>query len=342
MPSAIQILKTIRDNASDLYIERVPEATLVNMKQVGDAITSEKNIMNEFMNSLINKVAFSLIKSRMFYNPLAKLKSGNGRPYGNTIEEIFVNPSIDQGYSNDGNLLLKTTKPDGKSCYYGLNRQSKYATTISEQQLLRAFNSEQTFNTFVSACTTALYSGDQIDEFTLTKQVFSKAIDEGAVKFIECDVAEPKELAKLIVNTGDYMAFPNDSFNGYNLVNAAKISADSDTKCITFSPIENQVLLVRADVLNEINYEVLANFFHLELSQIKSMVIKIDSFETTNFDTYAVLCDMEAPVVIDDVFKCTNNYNEATLSWNVWLHHWQWLYLSMFANCVAFGKKITA
>lgn len=337
--TAIDILGTIRDNATDDYIARVPEATRDNLGQIGQAITADKNIMNDFVTALINKIAITSLKSRMYNNPLAKLKTGYGKPMGSTIEEIFINPAIDQGYSTDGTLLLKTSKPDGKACYYGLNRQSTYPTTINKQQLIRAFTSERAFMNFYNGIIASLYSGDAIDEFNLTKDMFAKNIDDGHMKLIEADLTQPKELAKAMANISDYFTFANTEFNGYNLVNADKITA-GETKCITFCETSRQCLLVRADVFNEINFEVLASMFHMELATLKAMTIKIDSFPTTKFDTYAVLCDVEAINVIDDVFETDNQYIGSSMQWNIWLQHWQWLYLSLFGNCVAFGKSL--
>lgn len=345
--TAIEILNTIRDESTEEYASRVPQATRDNLGQIGENITSSKNIMNEFVSALINKVGLSSIKSRMYNNPLAKLKSATGRPLGNTIEEIFINPSVDAGYSTDGTLLLKTTKPDGKACYFGLNRRSTYPTTINKQQLIRAFTSERQFMSFYDGVIASLYSGDQIDEFNLSKDVFAKNIDGKHMQLIECDIAQPKEVAKAMSNISDYFTFANTDFNGYNLVNKAKITA-GETKCVTFCELNRQVLLIRADVANEVNYEVLASMFHMELATLKAMTIKVDNFPTKafeddatkKFDTYAVLCDIEAFNVIDDVFETDNQYIGSSMQWNIWLHHFQWLYLSLFGNCVAFGKTI--
>jgi hypothetical protein len=345
--SAIDILNTIRDNSTTDYISRVPSATRDNLLQVGQAITAEKNIMNDFMTMLINKIALTTVKVRMYHNPLAKLKQGNGRPLGNTIEELFVNPAKDQGYSEDSTLLLATKKADGKACYYGLNRQGDYMVTISKQALLRAFSSERSFMNFYNAQINSLYSGDQIDEFLLAKNVFSTNIDNENMKMIECDISAPKDVAKAISNVSSLFEFASTTFNGYNLVNAANITA-GETKVNTFCPVQNQVLLIRADVMTEINYEVLASMFHMELAKLQAMTIKVDNFNTIQlksdntkrFDTYAVLCDVEALQMLDDVFETDSQYIGSSMKWNVWLHHWEWIYLSLFANCVAFGKTV--
>jgi len=348
MPSAIEILATIRDNATLDYQTRVDPATRENLASIGNAITSDKNIMNEFMTALINKVALSSIKSKLYTNPLAKLKTGFGKPMGNTIEEIFINPTVSTEYSTDGTLLLKTTKPDGKVCYFGLNRQHTYPTSISKKEIMRAFTSEQQFNSWYGGVINALYSGDAIDEFNLTKDLFAKNIDKKHMKLIECDITQPKEIAKNLSNMSDYFTFANTAFNGYNLVNASKITA-GETKCVTFCETQNQVLLIRADIQNEVNYEVLAQMFHMEIASLKAMTVKVDNFPTEafegdathRFDTYAILADIEAINVIDDVFETDSLYIQSSMEYNVWLQHWQWLYLSLFGNCVAFGKTVT-
>lgn len=339
--TAQEILNAIRDNASNDYINRVPESTRNNLAQVGDAITSNANIMNEFITSLVNKVAFSNIKSKLFKNPLAILKSA-GIPMGNTIEEIFVNPATDVGYDNDQKKLLKTTTPDGKTAYYGLNRKSQYPVTINEQELLRAFTSEQEFMSLYNAIVTSLYSGDNIDEFLLTKGVITKAIDEGAIKTIRCDITKPKEIAKSLSNFSKLFQFPSTEFAGYNLVNATAITQNKDTKCVTFCPNSEQVLLLRADIETEINYEVLAAMFHIEIAELKAMTILVDSFPSKTNEIYAVLCDRNAIQVRDMMFKITSQYISNTLEWNFWLHHWEFIFFSMFGNAVAFIKDTTS
>jgi hypothetical protein len=338
--TAYDILGTIRDNADAMYIARVPEATRNNLAEVGKAITADGNIMNTFVTALVNKIALSNVKSKLFKNPLARLKATSGRPMGNTIEEIFINPATDAGYDTDGTKLLKTTKPDGKVCYYGLNRQSSYPITIAENELQRAFTSEQEFMSLYDGIVTSMLSGDQMDEFMLTKGVIGKAIDEGAILVLEADLTQPKVLAKSIANISKSFAFPSTSYAGYNKVNAASITA-GEKACITFCDTNRQVLLVRADAQTEIDFEVLATMFHMEVAKLEAITILVDEFPCTTTDVYAVLCDMDTIQVRDMTFKTTSQYIGSSLMWNFWLHHWQYLFVSMFGNMVAFGKAKT-
>lgn len=336
MATAVEILATIRDNASDDFIERVPAVTIDNLGQIGNAITKDTNIMNEFITALVNKVAFSHIRSKMYKNPLERLKSA-GVPYGNTIEEIFVNPATDVGYQKDGTYLLRTTTPDGKTAYYGQNRQGCYPLSISEAQLAKAFRSEQEFMSFYNSIVSALYSGDNIDEFTMTKKMLALAIDNDAMTVVDADLTQPKELSKAISNMSKMFTFASNQFCGYNRVNLTSIE-NGETPCITFCPTENQVLLVRADAQTEIDYEVLATMFHMEVAKLEAMTILVDDIPSTTKDIYAMLIDREAIQIRDTVYRTEIEFIKSNLTWNLWLHHWEFIFLSMFGNAIAFGK----
>ena len=330
------ILGTIRDNSDDLYIERIDEYNGENLNQIGNIISGDKNIMNSFIDALINKIASTNIISRMYNNPLSKLKTTDV-PMGSTIEEIFVNPATDVGYQKDGAMLLKTTKPDGKTAYFGLNRQSTYPTSISKNELKQAFTSENAFMSLYNKIITTLYSGDQIDEFILAKAVVSKTIDEGNITIIDSDISNPKAIAKAISNMSKAFSFPSTKFAPYNKINAL-LFKDDDKECITFCPLENQVLLLRADVETEINFEILANMFNMQLAEIKAMTILVDSFPAKNCEIYAVLCDKDSIQIRDNTFEADNFYNGSNMTYNVWLQHWQFIFCSTFGNMVAFGK----
>lgn len=340
MATAIEIINAIRSNQDEIYQARVPLATRTNLTQVGDAITSTKNIMNDFMSALIDKVAFSNIMSKMYKNPLAILK-GTQVPYGSIIEDLFVNPATDIGYQSDGTFLLKTTTPDGKSAYYGLNRKSMYPLSINQAQLQHAFTSEQEFMSFYNSIVASLYSGDNIDEFMLMKNMLGGMVEKGKMVIANADIstaANCKELAKAISNTSKYFTFNNTAYAGYNKENATAIEGGTLTAAQTFCPVEDQCLILRADVQTEINFEVLATMFHMELAQLEAMTLLVDDIPSTTYDIYAMLVDRKAIQVRDNVYKVESEYIKSNLTWNVWLHHWQFMYLSMFGNAVAFGK----
>ena len=88
----LNILNTIRANASANYQARIPEATRTNMEDIRYAMLDDDNVQvaNEFMNTLLNKLVKSVLHTKRFSNPLKPLKKGN-KPNGDTIEEIYNN-----------------------------------------------------------------------------------------------------------------------------------------------------------------------------------------------------------------------------------------------------------
>ena len=137
----VTILNTIRTNSSAMYVERVPEATRNNLEAVGNAIMSYEVHTNEFLNALVNRIAFTIVSNRRYKNPLAVLKKA-GKPFGTDIEEIYTNPVSAVSFNGSAtDDMLKVTKPDVKTIFHRMNRQDKYPVSISTPQLQKAFTS---------------------------------------------------------------------------------------------------------------------------------------------------------------------------------------------------------
>lgn len=338
------LLEIMRDNASDMYIARVPAYTKDNFSEIGNAIMSDPFIKNEFITTLVDKVALMHISSKMFKNPLHILKRSEGVPLGNSVEEIFINPAKDVGWEKDGNTLLKTTTPDAKVAYYKMNRKGKYPVTIRDMDIARAFQSEQNFMEFYNNIIISLYSGDEIDEFVLTKNLVGKVIENGAMTVVKSDIADSKALIKSISNVSKSMTFPTTALCGFNLLNKAEIEAGTLTPITTWTPLKNQCIIMRADVETEINFEVLANVFNLELAEIKAKTVLVDEIPCTTHDVYAVIADENCYQIRDynntPIMKQFEN--GSVLERTFWLHHWQSYDFSMFGNAVAFAKEKTA
>jgi hypothetical protein len=76
MPDITNIVNTITANGSTELQARIPQATIDNIDAVGNAIMTYQNAANEFLSALVNKIAFTLVKSKTWENPLAILKQG--------------------------------------------------------------------------------------------------------------------------------------------------------------------------------------------------------------------------------------------------------------------------
>lgn len=335
------ILNTIRANSSKMYQERVPEATRENLSAVGNAITEYTNTTNEFLDALVNRIAFVEVSNRRYKNPLAVLKKGH-KPYGTDIEDIYTNPTSAVKYSGtEIGDMLAIAKPDTKTIFHRMNRQDKYPVSLTEDQIKHAFTSEGEFSAFIQSVMSAMYSGDEMDEYLLMRNLITDAIKDNKLVSMEIDYtgdeATSKDLVKLINTISKNMAFMATDYNGYNLLNAEGITGKTITPCETWCPQANQVILIRNDVSVNTNVEVLAQAFNMSKAELLPRIIEVDSFGDT--DTLAVICDEALFKVKDELYKVTSFFNASNLVTNYWLHHWQMLSLSLFANAVAIKQK---
>lgn len=337
----ITILNTIRSNNSNLYAERVPVATRDNLDAVGSAIIGYEAVTNEFLSALVNRIAFTIVSNRRFKNPLAVLKKGS-KPFGTDIEEIFTNPASAKTFDGSGTSdMLEVTKPDVKTVFHRMNRQDKYPVSISTLQLQKAFTSLNEMEKFINSIITAMYSGDEMDEYLLIRNIVSKGIKDGKVVSVEVDYdggeTTSKDVIKLIKTLSLNFTFPSKDYNGYNMLNKSGIDGKTITACTTWTPKENQVILIRSDVDASTDVEVLAKAFNLDKTDFLKRKIVVDSFGDE--DTLCFICDESIFQVYDDVYQVRSFDNGSNLTTNYWLHHWQTISMSLFANAVAVKQK---
>lgn len=351
MTTAQQILNTVRKYSSDDYINRVPIANRDNIKKVGDILLDKNNsdLYNEFITTLLDKIAFTFIHSKIYKNPLACLKNGStGIPYGNKIEDVFVEPAKDVNFSQevDSSIVLKTFHPQVEAAYYGLARKSTYAQSFDRQKILQAFSNQSNFMTFFQGIVNSLYSGDNIDEFLLMKNAVGAFIDAEVVDIVDTgDITTyegSKALIKQIGLFSSNFVYPSKAYSPFNKQLKAKNPEISTEKLITtFCPTESQVLIITAEALNEITYEVLANIFNLELTEIKAKTIVIDEIPSSKHKINAMLCDKETINCIDHTYLMESEYIKGKMITQYFLNHWQWIWCSVFPNAIAFGSQKT-
>lgn len=340
----VNILNTIRANASALYQERIPEATADNLKELGGTIINYTPARNEFCDAIINKIAFTYVRSRAYQNPLSILKKDR-KPFGTDIEDIYTNPAKAHKFdgTNTGNLLA-IKKPDVKTMYHRMNRQDQYEVSISVPELQLAFTSPAEFEKFLNSKIQSLYNGDEMDEYLLMRNIFVDAVTKGYLKTIEIDYTgdetTSKDLVKLIKTLSGDFTFAKGDYNGYNVLNKTGIADGSITQCVTWTPKENQVLLIRNDVDANTDVEVLAKAFNMEKTDFIKRKMIVDSFGDT--DTICVLMDDALPEFRDNFYSVEEFHNGSTLTRTYFLHHWQTLSLTLFANAVVIKAKASA
>ena len=331
-----EILNTIRDNASDMYQDRIPEATRNNITDIQEAMTDPNNavVTNEFMSMLLNLVIKQVIHSKLFSDPLKSLKKGK-KPLGDTVEEIYANFLKAKQYDPTGAELLNRELPDVKAVYHRMNRQDKYKVTVNPESLFKAFASYDKLQSFIANIINSLYNSSELDEFVLMKQLIKQAMEQNAMKVVE--VADPctseanaKAFIKTVKTVSGDMTFPNSNNNAW-------LTAQStDTNpLITFSRKNEQVLILSNPTDVAVNIDVLASVFNMSVAEFNdTRKIIIDAFPDP--DIRAALVDEQFFQVFDDLVLFKDFENSEGLYKNYYLHIWQTLAYSPLVNAVVF------
>ena len=331
-----ELLNTIRDNASEIYQDRIPEATQNNIETIQEAMTNPNNavVTNEFISTLLNMIIKQVIHNKLFSDPLKALKKGK-KPLGDTVEEIYTNFIKAKQYDASGSELLSRSLPDVKTVYQRMNRQDKYKVTVSPESIRKAFASYEKLDSFIQSIINTLYNSSELDEFILMKQLLKQAYDQNALKVME--VADPttsdsnaKAFIKAVKTVSGGMQFPNADYNSWLTVQ----STDTNP-LITFSKKNEQVLIIDNATDVAINVDVLATVFNMSVAEFNDTAkIVIDAFPDPSMR--ACLVDKEFFQVFDDLVLFKEFENAEGLYKNYYLHVWQTLAYSPLVNGVCF------
>ena len=218
MANGANVLNVIRQNATAVYQDRIPEATAENLHEVGDAILTYEAQANEFVNALVNRIGLVILNNRMATNPLAALKKGR-LAVGETIEEIYIDVIKAQTYDprSAQDTLFKRHLPNVSSVFHSVDSQLNYPLTISNEQLRKAFMSYDSLDRFIAGLIDSMYKSATLDEFIQMKQLISEWNANG--RFIiepitaVTDAASAREAMIKIKAVSDGMTIFNNQMN---------------------------------------------------------------------------------------------------------------------------------
>lgn len=327
-----EMLNAIRETASPAYQNAVPVATRANLLDVGNPIINYSAVANEFVDAIMNKIVLQLIDRRMWDNPLSFLRREK-MPLGTDVEEVHTNPA--EALKYDGTEtgmadLLKIHKPDVATTYYRLNRQDKYPVTINNDQLRGAFTMWPKLESFISSIVDSLYMGANIDDFKYTKSLVSEAIAGNHIvqQVVTAPTGEQsgKDFMKTLRSLSVLFTFPSTNYNSYALISGKPART-------TLSPISEQVILIRADIASAIGVDVLSTLFNVSYGEYLARQIIVDDFGDNK--TLAVLCDVKAFLIMEQLRQFATFFNASSLGWQYYYHCWDLYSLSPFYNMVA-------
>lgn len=320
------IVNAIR-NSSPAFQQYVPLASVDNITQVGQGILVSQTLQNDFITALIDRIGLVVVKHVSLQNPLKMFKKGF-LPQGRTIEEIFTDITKGQKYDPDDaeSTLFKRTIPNVKTLFHERNRQDFYTQTVTDEQLRSAFVSWNAFENFVASIITAIYNSAEVEEFEYMKLVIDNYFANGLFTVIKIadpvDATSAAQFIKTARATATKLCLPNGS-RDYNALAVR-----------TRSEMDDLYLIMDADLNAEVDVDVLAKAFNMDRATFLGHSLIIDGFASTGLK--AVMVDKNWFMVYDQLLKMETVRNSKGLYWNYFLHVWQVLSASRFANAVAF------
>ena len=349
--STIDIINVIRQNASLEYQNTVPAITQVSdIPKVGEVIYGTPAFANQFINSLVNRIALVRVQSATFNNPYAILKKGY-LEFGETVEDIFVQIAqvVDYSAEKAAARELKRTMPDVKSAFHAMNWRVMYPITIQDEDLKLAFRSAEGVQDLIARIVDSVYTAAEYDEFLLFKYLIIKAVSSGKLYPVSIgDGTDLKDAAKAFRGVSNKIQFMSKEYNDYGVK--------------TNTPISRQVIFMNADFNAEFDVDVLSAAFNMDKADFMGRLFLIDDFtsfdnerfeviraasdglEEVTDDELLLMADVKAITVdenwfqvYDNLNKMTENYVGSGLYWNYWYHQWKTISTSPFANAVVFA-----
>ena len=332
----IQLMNAVRsiqgDNGNNTYTDRIPVATQENLKDVGKALFDYQPQMNEFLDTLINRIGLVVIRSRSYRNKLAELKRGT-LEYGDTIEEVMFDLAKAHEYeveppANNSGDVFAQEKPSVLTAFHKVNRENYYKVTINQAMLKRAFTTWGNFDRFVSGVFESLYNADQNDEFLLFKELLGKAGKESYQVKVDMPVSTDKTtITNFSIALRQWALSLEYMTNKYN---RAGIN--------NFTELRDQILILKSSIVPVIDVIEVANVFQLNEynKNMSGRVIVVDDFGSGNDDLLAMIIDRDFSMIYDVLFETNSIYNPQYLYWNYFLHRHEIISSSPWANAIAF------
>lgn len=347
--STIDILNTIRANASLEYQNSVPEVTkATDIPKVGEVLYGYPALANQFINALVNRIALVRVNSATFNNAYAELKKGY-LEFGETVEEVFVGIAKAREFSAEKAEAreLKRTLPDVRSAFHTMNYRVQYPVTIQDEDLRMAFLSVNGVQDLIAKIVDAVYTASEYDEFLLFKYLMIKAITAGKMYPIAFDDADIKNAAKAFRGASNQLTFMSTKYNASGVH--------------TTTPRNDQYIFMDSTFNAEFDVDVLASAFNMDKATFIGKLKLIDdwtTFDSERFDVIMAESDMIEPItaqelalmanvkavlidsewfqVYDNANRMTEKYVASGMYWNYFYNVWKTVSSSPFSNAIVF------
>ena len=346
--SSIDIINTIRANAGLEYQSLVPVITsATEIPRVGEVLFGYPALANQFLNSLVNRIALVVTKSAVFNNPYKDFNKGF-LEFGETVEDNFVQIAKVMEFSAEKAEAreFKRYIPDVKTIFHTMNWRALYPVSVEDVDLKRAFLSADGVQDLIDRIVASVYTAAEYDSFLLVKYLIIKAISHGHAKMVEIG-GTMDSAAIAFRGTSNKLQFMADAYNELGV--------------LTTTPKDRQAIIMGCDYNAAFDVSVLSAAFNMDKAMFMGKLKLIDDFtsfdnarfaeiransdmvEEVTSDELALMAKVKTVLVDEDWFqiydneaKFTEKYISSGMRWNYFYHTWRTISYSPFANIVAF------
>lgn len=353
--STVDILNTIRANASQEYQSLVPEiAAADEIPRVGEVVMGYPGLANQFLSALMNRIAAVRVKSATFNNAYAQFKKGY-LEFGETVEEVFVNICKAREFSAEkaDARELKRSVPDVRTAMHIMNWRVQYPLTIQHRDLERAFLSADGVTDLIARLVGSLSTAAEYDEYLLFKYLIIKGVNAGAMYPIPTPVPAPGQKLDFDAFATAFRAVSNTLPFMSNKYNAAGVTTNTNK--------DAQLIIMDASFNAAFDVNVLASAFNMDKANFMGKLMLMDDFTTFDNERFdviransdmieevtdeelermryvrAVILDSEWFQVYDNLQQMSETQVASGLYWNYFLNVWKTVSYSPFSNAVVF------
>lgn len=342
----------VRNASSTEYQANVPVLNDNNLASFKEAFFAYQPAINEFYVGLVNLFAKIIWNTDRFNHKLSFLKKGN-YTIGYDIEEIHTNPVNPALYDNtDGAGILGDYPPEVLTAFYRENRHDVFPLTTNSEILSRAMDSWERLGNFINSTRIAVDNGNALREFNLLKQSIVGMYEKSGFVTREVDsstddgVADLMEQLRTDIND---MQFLSSKFNKYKELSGGTKEAQSisekDNICIICTTkAEAKVRRYLSGVFNiqeleDANRFILVDDFGYDIyeKQGSARQLTITGHKTTPISF--IVADKNFVQWYDRLKVEYEFKNGFTLNINTFVHIWQTISVSPFANAVCYIDK---
>ena len=337
-----------------------PRNDTQSIHEIGAIVNQYTPTRNAFWNTLLNRIALTIVKSKDWDTDFRDFKKGE-LTIGESIEEIFVNLARPHAFNPDvaEKEVFRREYADVRVAFHKLNYQLYYKNSISEQESRAAFVSWGALSDFVSSIIQSMYTALNYDYYCMVKYAICRAVLNGGITPVasgstgsgtQADYQAIVSTAKALANKFSIMS-PN-----YNQAGVYNATRPGDLR-----------IIMTADMDAAFDVNVLASAFNMDKTEFIGRRYLVDSFAQhdtqrlaqifendpnytpfTSNDIAAlakldcVMFDRDWTMIYDVLMEFEDIRNGQGLYYNYWLHKWGIISVSPFENAVALIQGYTA